>query len=58
MLCDIFASDLEDIDGTLMKFGGDPKVRGITNKKDGRVRIQRDLDRLEFWAKSNKFKFH
>ncbi|XP_070593160.1 tigger transposable element-derived protein 1-like [Erythrolamprus reginae] len=58
VLFKIFISDLdEEIDGELIKFADDTKLAEITNTPDDRRKIQKDLDKLEQWALSNKMKF-
>ncbi|CAM5099974.1 unnamed protein product [Natator depressus] len=48
VLFNIFINDLEDgVDCTLSKFADDTKLEGVID------RIQRDLDKLEDWAKRN-----
>ncbi|CAM5076430.1 unnamed protein product [Natator depressus] len=54
VLFKIFINDLEDsVDCTLGKFADDTKLGGEVNTLEGRDRIQRDLDKLEDWAKRN-----
>ncbi|PKU48647.1 rna-directed dna polymerase from mobile element jockey- hypothetical protein [Limosa lapponica baueri] len=45
------------IESTLSKFSNDTKLCGTVNTLEGRDAIQRDLDRLERWARADLMKF-
>ncbi|PKU45239.1 rna-directed dna polymerase from mobile element jockey- hypothetical protein [Limosa lapponica baueri] len=58
VLFNVFVGDTDvGIECTLSKFADDTKLCHVVNMLEGRDAIQRDLDRLERWARVNLMKF-
>ncbi|PKU32101.1 rna-directed dna polymerase from mobile element jockey-like [Limosa lapponica baueri] len=59
VLLNIFVGDMDSgIECTFSKFANDTKLCGVVDMLEGRDAIQRDLDRLERWARVNLMKFN
>ncbi|GAB0204298.1 mitochondrial enolase superfamily member 1 [Grus japonensis] len=59
VLFNVFINDLDvGLEGVGNKFVGDTKLEGAVDSIEGGEALQRDLDRLENWATTNRMRFN
>uniref|UniRef100_A0A8D0CDV4 Reverse transcriptase domain-containing protein n=1 Tax=Salvator merianae TaxID=96440 RepID=A0A8D0CDV4_SALMN len=60
VMFNIFINDLDEgVEGKLIKFADDTKLGGgVANTREERERIQKDLEKLEQWAATNRMVFN
>ena len=58
-LFNIFISDLDEgVKSTLFNLADDTKMRGDVGTREGSIRLQSDLDRLQGWEDENRLSFN